>query len=238
MTDTSHKAASQTLREIASWQPGHGSADSDLLPELSTMVARSRDLSRNHGIASGAMQTLTDNIVGTGLRLSVKPDYKLLGKTKDWEEEWQAKVESLWRSWAETFDCDAGRCFNFHGLTTQIFKSCLVNSEALALVLWLPERKVATSLQLVEPDRLSNPNNATDAKNLRGGVEIDKYGAPIAYHILKEHPGDYWATSLQRERIPAYTNFGRRRVLHVHDISRIGQTRGKPILSSINHADV
>ena len=79
MTDTSHKAASQTLREIASWQPGHGSADSDLLPELSTMVARSRDLSRNHGIASGAMQTLTDNIVGTGLRLSAKPDYKLLG---------------------------------------------------------------------------------------------------------------------------------------------------------------
>ena len=85
MADTSHKAASQTLREIASWQPGRGSADSDLLPELSTMVARSRDLSRNHGIASGAMQTLTDNIVGTGFRLSAKPDYKLLGKTKDWD---------------------------------------------------------------------------------------------------------------------------------------------------------
>ena len=58
MSETSHKAASHTLREIASWQPGRGSADSDLLPELSTMVARSRDLSRNHGIAAGAMQTL------------------------------------------------------------------------------------------------------------------------------------------------------------------------------------
>ena len=43
MTDTSHKAASQTLREIASWLPGRGSADSDLLPELDTIVARSRD---------------------------------------------------------------------------------------------------------------------------------------------------------------------------------------------------
>lgn len=27
MTDTSHKAASQTLREIASWQPGRGWVD-------------------------------------------------------------------------------------------------------------------------------------------------------------------------------------------------------------------
>lgn len=233
MTDISHKAASQTLREIASWQPGRGSADSDLLPELSTMVARSRDLSRNHGIASGAMQTLADNIVGTGFRLSAKPDYKLLGKTKEWEEEWQAKVEGLWRSWAETFNCDAGKNLNFHGLTTQIFKSCLINGEALALVLWLPERSVATAIQLVEPDRLSNPNNSTDTKTLRGGVEIDKFGAPIAYHILKEHPGDYWSSSLQWERVSAFTSFGRRRILHVHDINRIGQTRGKPILSSI-----
>lgn len=233
MTDTSHKAASQTLREIASWQPGRGSADSDLLPELSTMVARSRDLSRNHGIASGAMQTLADNIVGTGFRLSAKPDYKLLGKTKEWEEEWQAKVEGLWRSWAETFNCDAGKNLNFHGLTTQIFKSCLINGEALALVLWLPERSVSTAIQLIEPDRLSNPNNSTDTKTLRGGVEIDKFGAPIAYHILKEHPGDYWSTSLQWERVSAFTSFGRRRILHVHDINRIGQTRGKPILSSI-----
>lgn len=233
MTDTSHKAASQTLREIASWQPGRGSADSDLLPELSTMVARSRDLSRNHGIASGAMQTLTDNIVGTGFRLSAKPDYKLLGKTKDWEEEWQAKVEGLWRSWSETFMCDVAQSLNFHGLTTQVFKSCLINGEVLALALWLPERPVATTIQLIEPDRLSNPNNSTDSKNLRGGVEIDRFGAPIAYHILKEHPGDYWMSSLEWEHVPTFTPFGRRRVLHVHDISRIGQTRGKPILSSI-----
>ena len=83
MTDTSHKAASQTLREIASWLPGRGSADSDLLPELDTIVARSRDLTRNHGIAAGAMQTLSDNIVaavvlnniGCGQRLAVMLRY-------------------------------------------------------------------------------------------------------------------------------------------------------------------
>ncbi len=233
MTDTSHKAASQTLREIASWLPGRGSADSDLLPELDTIVARSRDLTRNHGIAAGAMQTLSDNIVGTGFRLSAKPDYKALGKTKEWEEEWQAHVESLWRSWSETFECDAAKSLTFHGLTTQVFKSCLINGEALAIPLWLKDRPFSTAIQLVEPDRLSNPNGKADSKTLRGGIEIDKYGAPVAYYIQKDHPGDFWTGTASWERIPAFTSFGRRRVLHVHDISRIGQSRGKPVLSSI-----
>lgn len=233
MTDTSHKAASHNLREIASWLPGKGSADSDLLPELDTIVARSRDLSRNHGIAAGAMQTLSDNIVGTGFRLSAKPDYRLLGKTKEWEEEWQAHVESLWRSWSETFECDAAKSLTFQGLTTQVFKSCLINGEALAIPLWLKDRKFSTAIQLVEPDRLSNPNGQTDSKTLRGGIEIDKYGAPVAYYIQKDHPGDFWTGTASWERIPAFTSFGRRRVLHVHDISRIGQSRGKPVFSSI-----
>ena len=57
MTDTSHKAASQTLREIASLLQFRASASIDLLPELDAVVARSRDLRRNHGIAAGAMQT-------------------------------------------------------------------------------------------------------------------------------------------------------------------------------------
>lgn len=45
---------------------------------------------------------MLNSLLTIGCRLSAKPDYKLLGKTKEWEEEWQSKVESLWRSWAET----------------------------------------------------------------------------------------------------------------------------------------
>ncbi|MDR2902503.1 MAG: phage portal protein [Lactobacillales bacterium] len=235
MSDTSHTSASRFLRELASWQPGNGSPDSDLLPELSTIVARSRDLSRNHGVASGAIQTLSDNIVGVGFRLSSKPDYKMLGKSKEWEEEWQQKVEGLWQTWANTFECDAAKSLNFNGMTTQVFKSCLINGEALALPLWLPDRRFATTIQLIEPDRLSNPKGAPDNDTLRGGIEIDGYGASVAYHIRKKHPGDFWAgtASEEWERVSAMTPFGRRRVIHVHDIDRIGQSRGKPVLSAI-----
>ena len=235
MSDTSHASASRVARELSSWQPLNGSADSDLLPELSTIVARSRDLSRNHGVASSAIQTLTDNVVGVGFRLYSRPDYKLLNQNQEWEQQWQSKVESLWRSWAETFDCDIAKGLNFNGLTTQVFKSCLINGEALALVLWAKDRKFATTIQLIEPDRLSNPAGCPDNKYLRGGIEIDKYGTPIAYHIRKNHPGDYWIGQNSDEwvRIPVTTSFGRKRILHIFDKERVGQTRGKPILSSI-----
>jgi capsid protein len=138
-----------------------GSPDSDLLDELPTLVSRSRDLARNHGVASGAIQTLVDNVVGTGLRLSALPDYKALGKDKDWADSWSRKTEALWRSWADTTECDASKSLTFNGLTTQMFRSGLINGEALALPLWLPNRSqaFATTIQLIEPDRLGNPND-------------------------------------------------------------------------------
>lgn len=190
--DTAHRAASLSARELASWLPPAGSADSDLIPELGTLVSRSRDLVRNHGVASGAFQTLTDNVVGTGLRLAAQPDYKSLGKDKEWADEWSRHVESLWRSWAETTDCDAAKALTFAGLTSQVFRSSMLNGEALALPLWLKERRFSTVLQLVEPDRLSNPDGKPDSKSLRGGIEIDGYGAAKAYWIRKglaTHPG-------------------------------------------------
>lgn len=54
MDDTSYKGASLSAKELLSWRPLRHSADVELDGELSTLVARSRDLIRNNGIASGA----------------------------------------------------------------------------------------------------------------------------------------------------------------------------------------
>lgn len=237
--DVAHRAASLSARELASWQPGLGSADADLLDELPTLVSRSRDLTRNHGIAAGAVQTLVDNVVGTGLRLVATPDFRLLGKTKEWADEWSTTVEAHWRVWAESTWCDASRSLTFAGMTTQIFRSGIVNGEALALPLWLPERGMpfASVIQLVEPDRLSNPNGTADNRFLRGGIEIDRYGAPVAYWVRKTHPGDsrvgMTVAAEEWQRVPAQTSFGRLQVIHVHDKERTGQSRGKPLMTSI-----
>lgn len=95
MDDTSYKGASLSAKELLSWRPLRHSADVELDGELSTLVARSRDLIRNNGIASGAIQTLVDNVIGNGLKLVSIPDHRILGLDLDYLEEWARKVESL-----------------------------------------------------------------------------------------------------------------------------------------------
>lgn len=236
---SAHLAASLDHPDMRRWQPSVASADADLLCERQMMAARARDLVRNSGVAEGALQTISDNVIGTGLRLSSTPDYRLLGKTKEWAEEWSTQVESLWRTWAESTDCDAGRSLDFTGLTIQIFRSGWLNGEGLALPLWLPRpgSRYSLRLQTIEPDRLSNPAGRMNGPRLRDGIEIDEYGAPLAYHIRKAHPGDRMlaeAADLNSwVRVPALTEWGRPRVLHVHDKERAGQSRGKPSLAAV-----
>lgn len=231
-------ASSLDHPDLRNWQPWPGSADSDLLPELPIIRARSRDLTRNHGVAGGALQTQLDNVLGCGLWLAPTPDYALLGKDRAWASIWRRGVKALWRTWAETVWCDAGRSLTLDGLATQMFSGAWLNGDGLALPLWLPEpmAPAATRLQVIESDRLSNPLFGFDTATMRAGVEIDVYGAPVAYNIRQAHPGDtYWYTYGQNliwERIPATTSWGRRRVIHAHDKARAGQSRGIPALAA------
>jgi lambda family phage portal protein len=128
---------------------------------------------------------------------------------------------------------------NLRGLTTQIFRGGMMNGEGLALPIWDPRPglKWSTRLQVIESDRLSSPFGQLDTQILRGGIEIDDHGRPLAYWISTVHPGDWLSIFAQNpfkwDRIPAETPWGRKRVIHVHDAERCGQNRGKPILAPV-----
>lgn len=223
---------------MMNWNPVAGSADSDLLPDLQTLTARSRDLKRNNGLMAGGMQTYRDNIVGATLRLSAKPDAVLLGWDRERARQWANLTEAKFRTWFETSECDAARTLNGLGLTLQALGGAMENGDALALPLWLPRagQKWGTRLQMVESDRLRTPLELSGRDNIRGGIEFDFYGAPVAAYVLKHHPGDFLsvrAASQEYERIPFFTTWGRRRVLHLHDKERTGQSRGRPIVAAV-----
>ena len=237
----SHHAASGTDLAMHGWNPIAASADADLLPDLETLASRSRDLARNNGLVAGGFQTLRDNIVGSTLKLSATPDYRLLGWSRDKALAWENDVEAKFRSYAETTEIDAGRTLNLLGLTLQALTGALMNGDALALPVWKPrpDAKWGTRIKLIESDRLATPPTLKHRPDIRGGIQIDDDGAPVAYHILKRHPGDMFAMFGQFaemhefERVPAFTAWGRRRVIHLHDKERTGQSRGKPIISAV-----
>jgi lambda family phage portal protein len=244
-SDTSFAGASRIRKQLSSWLPGRNLADAEILPDQDMLVARSRDLDRNNGLAAGAFQSLTDNVVGgMGLRLACQPDYKALKRDISWSEDWSRTTESLWRTWAESTACDAAGKMNFPSMTQLVFRSALLSGEALALPLWLPRKDTAfnTCIQLVDTDRLSSPGNMLPSMTLRGGVEMDVYGRPIAYYVRKlmnwsgmllPMMGGVNGLAGDWERIPAETEFGRKRVLHMLQPDRIDQTRGKPILAPV-----
>jgi lambda family phage portal protein len=236
--ETSYHGAGRTAKELRDWNPMLASADADLLTELPALVARTRDLGRNNGVASGGIQTLVDNVVGIGLRMQAKPDYRALGWSKEQADEWSATVEREWRTFAETAEIDAGGELDFADLTQLAFNTCLFNGEALAVARWFadePRRRWATAIQMVDPDRLSNPQRMMNTARLRSGVEIDSRGRRVRYHIQRTHPMDVpmGFASATWDALPARLRNGRRVVIHAFERKRIGQHRGVPLFTPV-----
>ncbi|MFW6021661.1 MAG: phage portal protein, partial [Guyparkeria sp.] len=226
-------------RTMRDWFPSAGSADADLVPELDTMIPRSRDLGRNNGIAASGIQTLKDNIVGSVLKLSSKPHYRMLGWSRAEAEQFGRAIEAEFEQYSRTTECDAAQTSTLLGLTLQALAGAMLNGEALAVPVWAPRRghRWATRLQMVEADRLDTPPGM-ESDRLRGGVEVDRFGAPVAYWIRKTHPGarwtfGAWSDPSDFQRVPAFTRDGLRRVIHLYDPERADQHRGRPIVSTV-----
>lgn len=226
-------------REILSWTPALRSADAELLPAHKLMTARAHDTVRNFALVSGGVQAQLDNIIGSGLRLTAKPDYRVLGLSPEWASEWARHTEARWKQWAEDIDayCDAARRLTFSGMVGLATRSLLVTGDILATAEWLPNRgrRYATAIQMVDPARLCNPGDATDTDLLRAGIELDPHGAPAAYHIRQALQSDAYlgANTYTWRRVPRETRWGRRQVIHVFEQERPGQTRGKTGIAAV-----
>lgn len=238
---THHYGADTWAPELRSWNPSLVSADTELLPEQETLRARTHDMIRNHGLMSGGVQIHLDNIIGAGLRLSAKPDYRALGLDADWAKEWSRDTEVRFRQFADDIDCycDATRRKSFAGLLSQGYRSYLTSFEILATAEWLPRSgsRYKTAIQMIDPARLENPHGAPDQDRLRGGVELGEMGDPVAYWISSRLAGDSYNMSNAGlrtwKRVPRETSWGRPLVIHVYDEERAGQSRGKSGIVSV-----
>ena len=235
-----HTGARRDRRQTQNWKTGSGSADNATLPDLQELRNRSRDLVRNAPIATGAINTVVTNTIGVGLKLQSRIDRDILkGVLGDDEETFSAferHAERLFNYWANSQDCDASRIQNFCGLQDLSFRSVLEAGDAFVIRRFIerPGKMFATALQVIEADRVTNPDFKMDRPNLAGGVEMDAYGAPLAYHIRQGHPEDY--TNPKRKesvRIPAYGSDGLPTLYHLIPRKRPGQTRTPPYLAPV-----
>ena len=219
-------------QETKNWSPNYSSGDLNVLRAKDMTLARVRDLVRNNPIAGAAVERLVDMIVGSGLRLISTPDAPALGITPEQAHDLAQSIQAEWRHFAEDPRrlADAQRKLTVNGLFRLFARTWLTAGEATYTLTWrdAPGARYSTCVLAVDPDRVSNPRQTINTLTLRGGVEMDTFGAPVAYHVRNAHAGDYWAygAAWSWTRVPRATAWGRPVFVHGFEPEREGQTRG------------
>jgi lambda family phage portal protein len=227
------------LPQLESWNPGINSSDSEVILSRDKIVARSRDLARNNPNVSGGVNRLVEMVVGPNIMYVPRPNIDVMGKDDDWEDAWVSNTEAWFDLWAEDdrMLCDVNRQMQFGGQVALGYRHWVIDGEACAVIKMLDRGGAfKTAVQIVDPDRLSNPHNCADGMipagargRVYGGVEVDGNGTPIAYHIRVRHPGDLQFTgtdAFRWERIARYGPTGRVQFVHAFRADRAGQHRG------------
>jgi lambda family phage portal protein len=245
--NSNYRGASRYQNSLSDWKVSCGDADSDLSWDLPTLRQRSRDLLRNNPLALGAINTICTNVIGTGLKLHARLDRDVLKLTDEEADKWEANTEREFRLWAESTSCDAARTLTFTSLQELAFRSTLENGDCFVLLSYRNnpqnlsinaysfQNPYSLSLQLIEADRLCNKDYVADTDTLIQGVQKNREGAPIAYHVLQKHPGSGMVSKASGEWVvvPAFSCTGQRLMLHLYSMRRAGQTRGIPYLAPV-----
>lgn len=230
-----YEGASKTSKELASWGAEVGSADAAILPGKETADARVNDIMRNDGYIADGRTIHQDSIVGTQFLLNASPSsVAIFGKRDEvWEEEAQEELEAKFKLYAESEDCwvDATRTHTLTGLVRLAVGIYLAGGEFVSSAEWLRERgrSYRTAVKIIETERLSDPQDRLYPPSvvIKGGVEKDRRGAPIAYHI-RQAAIDDWSNPLHAKwkRVARWKPWGRAMMLHLFDQHRAEQSRG------------
>lgn len=232
-----YTGARMDLSSLNRWQPSAGSPAADIIRDLPVLRARSRDQMRNSPLAMGALNTEVSHVVGTGLSYTPAIDAAFLGLTPEQAKAWGEDAQRRFGIWSMSTDCDVGRRLNFYGIQELSFRSMLESGDILVLTPRIARAGFSArlALQLIEADRVCNPDRKPDSETVIDGIEIlPSTGEAIAAHIARKHPGDYLTAGNQWDRVAFRgDSTGRRNLLHIFKPLRPGQIRGVPWIAPI-----
>lgn len=234
----SQHGASRTKPSLLKWFASSKSPHEDISQNLKLLRARSRDLYAGAPIGRGAIDRVVLNSIGSGLKLNVRIDPELLGMSEQDSRQWAAKTEAEFDYWASSKFCDIARSMNFYDLQVLAFRTVLLDGECLAVLPDKQSENFAYKLRvaLISPDRLDTPLRRPANVMIDEGVELNSEGLPVAYYIANRVPDSEILNQprLEYKRINIFGKYsGRRNILHLLPVERIGQHRGVPFLAPV-----
>jgi len=191
-------------------------ADSAISGELSTIRDRARLETRNNSYARGVANIGANFVVGDGPHIQMKTE----------NEDFNERFERDFAAWSRVADA-SGRMSLADMLRIGEMQLYPCGEYLFVKAGWHDRRTpVDLRYRMIEVDRLKTPDDKTSDDSIRDGVKLNKDGRPVAYYILKNHPGRNTCTSYEAVEWDASE------VIHEAIITRPEQTRGEPILAS------
>jgi lambda family phage portal protein len=220
-------AGATVSRLTADWVSGGSSADSEIKGSISRLRNRARQLVRDNDYAKRAKSLVTNNVVGTGIRLQMQVRMQRGGGRLD--QVVNDQIEAAWQKWTRKATCDVAGRLNLHQIERMAIGAMVESGEILIRL--VPQSfgggRVPLALQVFESDQLDE--NYTGGSTVPGnewrmGVEVDRWGRPVQYAFLAKHPGD---TALGGHNPAArHLLVPASEVLHLFTPERPQQTRG------------
>lgn len=244
-TGYGNHGASTTLNSMIGWIVNGSGAEDDIDLHGATLRRRARDLYAGGGLARSGPKTLATNVVGWGIHPKPKIDGELLGLSDEACDEWERNTLREFKLWAENPMCDAERQQNFYAMQQLAFLSHLMSGDVFVLFGMKENKRTPyqTTIRLIEADRICTPESSGDeseSKESEGGgriidgVEIDKEGVVIRYHIASRHPlSESDTADIEWKPIDAFgKETGYPNILHIMVRERPEQRRGIPFVAA------
>lgn len=230
----SEHGASRTKTGLLKWLASSKSAHEDISENVELLRTRSRDLySGGAPLGKGAIDRIVLNALGSGLRLNVRIDPRLLNMSEQQAIDWAAKTEAEFDYWASSKLADAGGEMTFYELQQLALKSILIDGECFAIMkhstLQHKNAPYTLRIQLIEPERIQTPLTRQDYI-WDEGVALNQVGNVVGYNIKNRNPNSELTGQPRLEDMHILAS---RDILHIFQRERIGQHRGVPFLAPV-----
>jgi capsid protein len=149
------------------------------------MANRAWNLYLTTDITKIIIDRLTQFTIGDGLKLQYEPDKFLLEKKHNTriDHELIKLVESIWNSYSNSKYVSNNNQNDIHSIATQVMINTLLCGECLII------RRIKNGivkLQVIDGRNVIGGTLENNSNTIIDGVEINKNGEHIAYHILTE----------------------------------------------------
>ena len=219
-------AMAKQSRLTVGWGTATSSEDAELSSSLRTARDRSRQLIRDAAYALRAKVIVQNNVVGQGIGLQAQ----VMNSRGALNARINDNIETVWEQWCHKSHCHTGRGLHFADLERVVMGQVFEAGEVFIRLHFqaMGGSTIPLTLEVIEAERIADdamPNAINSANTVRLGVEVDRFGGPVAYFIRTLHPGELRLTAEQTskvERVPA------EQILHVRVIDRWPQTRAMP----------